>query len=342
MRLPTACSLVLCGVLSSLRAAEPLIDFPTDNHALAEGHPQDFFMFVERNFEGEKSHPWQGGQFGFVRGPVRSGGRVIYTHLHEGVDIKPMRRDAQGNPLDQVRAAAAGRIVHVSRVPGASNYGRYVVVEHLWDGCPYFTLYAHLASISVETGQTVRRGESLGVMGFSGVGIDRERAHVHFEVGLLLSKNFDAWHNANFPASPNRHGIYNGLNLAGVDPARLLLQARLNPHLKISDYFSSDEPAFSILINDSPNFSLIRTYPWLVPTGEVANPPAWKVTFSRTGLPLKVEASPERISEPRAVWVRETPSTISQMTKGYITGSASAPRLTDSGRRFARLLTWPD
>ena len=340
MMFSRAIAFLLCAIAGL--HAQPLIDFPTENHALTKGRPQDFFMFVERDFEGQKSQPWQGGQFGYVRGPQRSGESVIYTHLHEGVDIRPVRRDASGNPLDQVLAAAAGRVVHTSKEAGASNYGRYVVIEHRWDGSPYFTLYAHLASISVEPGQTVSQGQPIGILGFTGAGINRERAHVHFETCMLLSDNFDAWHNAHFPNSPNRHGLYNGLNLVGTDPSRLLIEAGKNPGLKISDHIASSEPFFSILINNSPNFSLVRNYPWLVPAGEVANPPAWKITFSRVGVPLKVEASKERLAEPRAVWVKETPYATLHATKGLITGSPSAPRLTDSGKRFARLLTWPD
>ena len=81
-------------------------------------------------------------------GPLRDGGKILYLQLHEGIDIRPVHRDALGNPSDEVRAAASGNVVYVSRESGASNYGRYVVVEHLWDGCPYYTLYAHLSSIS--------------------------------------------------------------------------------------------------------------------------------------------------------------------------------------------------
>jgi len=332
---------VLICALTGLRAA-PLLDFPTDNHALLKGRPQDFFMFVERDFEGEKSRPWQGGQFGFVRGPQRSGDKVTFIQLHEGVDIRPVSRDAQGEPLDQVRAAAGGKVVHTSTVAGASNYGCYVVIEHRWEGSPYYTLYAHLASIAVQPGQTVGQGESIGVVGYTGAGINRERAHLHFEICLLLSPNFESWHAANFPGNPNQHGLYNGLNLAGTDPSRLLLEARRNPALRISDSFAAGEPFFSIIVNNSPNFSLVRTYPWLVPAGEVANPPAWKITFSRPGIPLKIEAVKEPVAGPVAVWVEDTGQALVSTTKGLITGTPSAPRLTDSGLRFARLLTWPD
>jgi hypothetical protein len=328
----------MLGVLQ----AEPLLDFPTDNRALLEGRPQDFFMYVNRDFEGEKSQPWQGGQFGFVRGPVRAGSKIRYAQLHEGIDIRPIHRDAQGNPADEVRAAAAGIVVHASHEAGASNYGRYVVLEHRWEGCPFYTLYAHLASISVAPGQSLRQGESLGIMGFTGSGIDRERAHTHFEVCIMLSRNFEAWHDVHFPRDPNRHGIYNGLNLVGVDPAALLLAAHRDAALKISDCFASAEPFFKITVRNSPNFYLIRAYPWLVARGEIANPPAWTITFSRYGIPIKVEAARTPVTEPIVAWVRQTGEPYARITKNVVTGPSASPRLTASGRRFAKLLTWPD
>jgi murein DD-endopeptidase MepM/ murein hydrolase activator NlpD len=332
---------VLLFVLGVLRA-EPLLDFPTDNRALLEGRPQDFFMYVNRDFEGAKSQPWQGGQFGFVRGPVRDGSKIRYIQLHEGIDIRPLHRDAQGNPTDEVRAAATGTVVHVSHDAGASNYGRYVVLEHRWDDCSFYTLYAHLASIFVEPGRSLRQGDALGIVGFTGSGLDRERAHIHFEVCMMLSKNFEEWHEVNFPKDPNRNGIYNGLNLIGTDPAALLLAAHKNPTLRISDYFASAEPTFKINVKNSSNLYLIHAYPWLIARGEIANPPAWTITFSRYGVPIKVEAAQSSVTEPMVAWVKETGQPYAHITKNLVTGPPGSPRLTKSGMRFAKLLTWPD
>lgn len=331
--------LALCAPLAL--QAQPLVDFPTQNRALAEGQPEDFFMYVDRDFEGQKSKPWQGGQFGYVRGPVRSNGAINYIQLHEGIDIRPLSRDAQGVPLDIVKAASAGEVVHVSPEARASNYGRYVVIAHRWDGHIYYTLYAHLASISVQKGQAVAQGAPIGVLGFTGAGINKERAHLHFEVCLLLNENFEGWHATHFPGNANHHGLYNGLNLVGMDPSRVLLEARNNPSFKITDILRASEPVFKITVKNSPNLSLLKRYPWLVPPGLSAQPPAWTIAFSRHGVPLSAEPA-QAVTGPTLAWVAESKQAYSHITKGLVSGPPGAPRLTDSGVRFAKLLTWPD
>src|SRR5438874_6767764 len=113
---------------------------PTDNDALLRGDGPEFYQYIERDYRGEKSTPWQGGQYGFVRDPQQTAAGLIYTRFHEGIDIKPLRRDARGTPLDDVCACADGKVVHANPVAGFSNYGKYVVIEHEWDGCRYYSL----------------------------------------------------------------------------------------------------------------------------------------------------------------------------------------------------------
>src|SRR6266513_4558101 len=128
---------------------------PTDNDAIFSGDGPGFYQYVERNYKGAKSTPWEGGQYGFVRDPTDTAGGVVYTRFHEWIDIRSLHRDAHGEPLDEVRAIAAGKVVHVNPVPGYSNYGKYVVIEHRWDGSNYYSLYAHFSSIRVHTGDSV-------------------------------------------------------------------------------------------------------------------------------------------------------------------------------------------
>lgn len=331
--------LVAAFALSGARAA--LFDFPTQNRALLDGHPEEFYMYVERDFEGQKTRPWEGGQFGFVRGPQRTSEGVIYATLHEGVDIQPLKRDPSGNPLDDVVASAAGRVVHVSKEAGASNYGRYIVVEHPMGGCQFYSLYAHLASTAVVPGQEVRQGEILGRLGYSGAGIDRQRAHVHFEIGVVLSENFEGWYAAHYAGNPNKHGIFNGMNLSGIDPAAILLASAKDPGFQITKYLSGLEPVFKLTIPNSTDLSLLRNYPWLVPDGEIANPPAWTISFTGTGFPIRAVAAANAVNAPEVAWVKDSPTSYIHATRGLIGGSPGHPRLTESGQRFASLLTWP-
>ena len=84
----------------------------------------------------------------------------------------------------------------------------------------------------------MRQGEKLGIMGHTGSGINRERAHVHVELNLLLNDHFEAWHDTFFPSDPNYHGIYNGLNLAGLDLPRLILALRRNSSLTLPAFLA--------------------------------------------------------------------------------------------------------
>ena len=315
-----------------------LFDWPTENRALLEGRPQDFYMYVNRNFEGEETKPWEGGSFGFVRGPQRLDGEVVYTTLHEGIDIAPTRRDTAGNPLDAIHASADGLVVHTSREAGASNYGRYVVIEHQIDGSRFYTLYAHLSEITVQPGQRVSQGDKIARMGFTGAGIDRERAHLHFEITLMLSSDFEAWHRKHFAGSPNKHGLYNGLNLVGLDPAPILLESSKNPSFRLSDHFRSRKPFYKITVPASAALSLIQRHPWLVPDGEPANPSAWMIAFTQTGFPVEARAANDPAGEPKVSWVADTRQSYHHATRGIIAGSPSGPHLSDSGKRFVQLL----
>src|SRR4029453_17956946 len=159
---------------------------PTDNDALFSGGGAPFYQYIERNYKGVKSTPWQGGQYGFVRDPPAAAGGVVYTRFHEGIDIRPLNRDAHGEPLDEVRAIADGKVVHVNSVPGYSNYGKYIVIEHGRAGSNYYSLYGHLSSIAVQPGEATKRGQRIAVMGYTGTGLKRERAHLHLELNLML------------------------------------------------------------------------------------------------------------------------------------------------------------
>jgi murein DD-endopeptidase MepM/ murein hydrolase activator NlpD len=318
-----------------VQSQQPMLILPTENQGLFHGDLAGFYQYVQRDFEGQISQAWEGGQYGFVRNPVRFGSAIIYTRFHEGIDIRPLTRDAGGEPTDVVHAIAAGKVVYTNTVAGNSNYGRYVVVEHSFENCPYYSLYAHLNVITVNPGDQVTQNAPLAVMGHTGEGIDRERAHLHLELNLMLNGHFNEWQSKYFPKDVNRHGIYNGMNLAGIDIGRFYLQLQKDPKLTVAQFVQSGEPWYRVIVPRSPQMDLQERYPWLIQGSQTGQ--SWELTFDRTGLPLRLRAVEEGATEPILSWVH--PSTYPQnwMTKNHIQ-NRSAPALTKEGRRFMELI----
>ncbi|MBL9132491.1 MAG: M23 family metallopeptidase [Verrucomicrobiaceae bacterium] len=327
--------LLLC-LVTSLRAQVSLV-LPTENDALLRRQPESYFQFVDRSFEGEKTTPWEGGQFGFVRDPRRVGGGIAYARFHEGLDVKPLRRDAKGDPLDEVRAIADGEVVYVTAAANLSNYGRYIVLRHDFPGTgPLFSLYAHLREARVAAGQRVKAGQGIGLLGYTGAGIDQRRAHVHVELNLLLNSQFDAWHAAHF-TTPNHHGIYNGMNLIGTDLQALFLARQRDPGLSLDGFLRGLEEAYRVRVPAAARMEIVRLYPWLVasPGGKAAS---WEVSFTRWGQPLAVRGADEAVAEPVVSAVRDSGLPHYLHTRGIVTGSGSSGKLTVEGLRFVKLV----
>jgi murein DD-endopeptidase MepM/ murein hydrolase activator NlpD len=86
-------------------------------------------------------------------------------HFHSGLDLAA----PAGTP---VLAPADG----VAEVGSGGSCGVHVVVDH---GGGIVTLYCHLQSAAVASGEPVGRGERIGSVGSSGLATG---AHLHFEV----------------------------------------------------------------------------------------------------------------------------------------------------------------
>jgi murein DD-endopeptidase MepM/ murein hydrolase activator NlpD len=315
---------------------------PTDNDALFSGGGSAFYQYVERNYKGAKSTPWEGGQYGFVRDPTDTPGGIVYTRFHEGIDIRPLRRDAHGDPLDEVRAIASGKVVHVNGVPGYSNYGKYIVIEHHWNGSNYYSLYGHLSSIAVQSGETVKRGQRVAVMGYTGTGLNRERAHLHLELNLMLSHQFETWYNAFFRNDPNHNGIYNGMNLAALDVARLYLALHKDPSLTIPQFLGHEETFYKVALPKSRHFELPKLYPWMLAAGSRNGESSWEVSFAQSGVPLRIESSDKRVTQPELSYVKKSSIDYSHLTRDVISDRSANAHLTDYGRQLMRLLIYPD
>jgi murein DD-endopeptidase MepM/ murein hydrolase activator NlpD len=268
---------IFLGLVSAALAVGRVeISWPTPNRAWAEGRPLGDYLQ-----QAGSGKPESGGF-----GGVRNGG----TRFHEGIDIKPVSRDRRGEPADAVFAAMDGVVRHISANPGKSSYGRYIVVEHPAQTPAVYTLYAHLSRIApgVKAGDAVRRGETIGTMGHSAGGytIPRSRAHLHFEIGLMMTTEFQAWYDAQKFGSPNDHGIWNGLNLAGIDPLDFLNAWRARRVNTFADYFARMRPAVRLRLATRRTPDFVRRYPGLLTKSLPAAIGGWEIAFNWTGLPF--------------------------------------------------------
>jgi septal ring factor EnvC (AmiA/AmiB activator) len=98
-------------------------------------------------------------------GIVTSGFGPRWGRMHNGLDIAAASGSA-------IAAAQGGTVIQASAYGG---YGNMIVIDH---GGGFTTVYAHLSSYSVSTGQSVSAGSVIGAMGCSG---SCTGPHLHFE-----------------------------------------------------------------------------------------------------------------------------------------------------------------
>lgn len=85
--------------------------------------------------------------------------------IHRGIDLVSKNRT--------IMAADNGKVTFAGT---QKSYGKVVIIDH---GNGYETLYAHLSSISVSSGDKVQKGDKIGVMGSTG---NSTGVHLHFEI----------------------------------------------------------------------------------------------------------------------------------------------------------------
>lgn len=319
-------------------AANTTLVLPTVNDHIYGDDGNQFYMYCTRVFEGKASRPWTAGKYGFVRTLRRTKDGVIGTKFHEGIDIKPIKRDRASNPMDDVTSVAAGVIAYVNPYAGNSNYGKYVVVKHMWNCGPIYSLYAHLSTTNVKSGDHVKQGQKLGKMGYTGRGINRERSHVHMEFDILLSSRFEIWHNKSF-GSKNHHGLHNGFNLAGLDIAELFLAQKKNKSLTVPQFLATQTVYYKVTVPRKGPLDIVIRYPWMAKGNHNAHSPSWEISFTASGFPLAVSPSMRTVTSPRVTAVTKCLSKQEYHTKKLLTGTGHRASLTATGKRYISLVT---
>lgn len=279
----------LPAVLLGFAALAQPFQLPTANRALFEKGGE------ERYFVGTTGKPWQSGTFGCVRSEG--------YQLHEGLDIRCLKRDRRGEPIDPVMASCDGSVAYVNQRVSASNYGKYIILRHQIEGMEVFTLYAHLSEVAdgIRAGRAVKAGEVIATMGRTSntrERISKERAHVHFEIDLFLSDRFPIWYRKEHPKERDDHGIWNGMNLVGVDPRLVLLEQNAQgAKFSLLRFIQGRPELWRVLVRDV-SIAFAKRYPMLVRSNPVAQKEGiagYEIAFDFNGVPIAL--TPRAASE---------------------------------------------
>lgn len=229
------------------------------------------------------SNEIQSGNFGCVRSKG--------AQFHEGIDLKSFSRDARGESTDPVRSILPGKVVYAHGQSNKSTLGSYVVIEHSDGEMTFLSLYAHLRSIErgIVRGSRVAAGQKIATMGRSAsYTIPRHRAHLHFEISLLLTDRFQSWYDWKEFPDANLHGIYNGINLKGIDPVAFFEELHWGNGRGLRSVLEKQATAFSIAVGTRQVPDFLRRYPALlngsIPKRGLAG---WKIDFTWYGVPKK-------------------------------------------------------
>lgn len=330
------CAFILLSYTAGFSAPLKLV-LPTDNKGIFEGKPEKFYMYVDRVTDGVSSKPWTGGKYGYWRTLRNTREGLLPTKFHEGVDIAPLYRDKAGRPLDLVSSIAKGKVVYTNSVSSRSSYGKYVIVQHNWGHGPFYSLYAHLASVNCSIGQKVNPGSTLGKLGYTGVGINLRRAHLHLELGIMLHTDFEKWHSLHHPKSKNYHNRHNGINISGLDIAALFIMHKTNPHITIPQFLKNTPVQYKVIVPRNKKMELPKFYPWLVTSNNTS--PSWEISFSDSNFPLSISPSSRSCSAPILSYVKSQQMDQKYRTRYYIKGTSNNAHISSSGSRFIQLVT---
>jgi len=309
--------------------------FPTANRALLEedGAP--------RFFTGTLGNNWPAGAYGCVR---NSGWR-----MHEGVDIQCLERDKKGESIDPVWATADGAVVYINTQPWSSAYGVYVVLRHQIDSLAVYSLYAHLRRVEagLRVGQSVKAGQRIGTLGrTANHTISKSRAHLHFELTLIVNDQYDSWRRKSQKGSKNQHGKFNGINLAGFDPAVVLEECHSpGKSFSLLTHLRNKKALYRAIVRDT-KFPWLQRYPRLIkrnPVTEREGVAGYEISVDFSGLPfLMIPRAESEIESAAKIQLLDVDP--EEYKKGHcrqhVEKKGRGWALTGRGTQFLELLTY--
>jgi len=96
------------------------------------------------------------------------GGGKIKAHNHKGQDIAAPTGT-------KVKSVDDGVVVRSSPVAQGGGYGNFIIIKHK----DFYSAYGHLSKREVNKGDTVKKGQLIGLVGSTGMSTG---PHLHFEI----------------------------------------------------------------------------------------------------------------------------------------------------------------
>ncbi len=193
-------------------------------------------------------------------------------------------------------ASADGTVAYINPQAGLSNYGIYIILRHRIEGLDVYTLYAHLREPKngLRAGQSLKAGDVIGILGRTSntrQRITQERAHVHFEIDLLLNDRFVEWHKRNYPGQRNDHGLWNGHNLIGIDPTPIFkAQAAQGKSFSLLEHLRNQTELCRVVVRDT-QFSWLKRCTPLIRRNPVADREGfagYEIALNFNGMPFQL------------------------------------------------------
>ena len=328
--------LIVIGLSALKLSAQSPFQFPTANHALYDAGAELKFLAPT-----SPDRSWTTGSFGCVR--------TDGWQMHEGLDIRSIQHDRREEPTDPVMASADGTVMYVNSKGGLSNYGKYIVIRHVVEGLEIYSLYAHLSEITVSADKAVHAGDVIGVMGRTSntsERIGKERAHVHFELNVLMNDNFSAWFKKNQAGERNDHGNWNGQNLNGIDPLNVLLGEKPGAKKFSLLTFMRSQTELCRVVVRATSFSYLKHYAPLVlknPKADQEGVAGYEIALNYNGVPFAL--LPRAASEIKGAGKVQLLSVNeaeyhAHPCRKLVTQHGSRWLLTEKGQRQIQLLTY--
>ena len=181
-------------------------------------------------------------------------------------------------------------------------------------------------------------------MSSSAEAIAKDRAHVHFELDLLVNDNFAAWFRTGSPGERNDHGEWNGQNLTGLDGREILL-AEKSGKFNLLDFMRGQTELCRVLVR-ATNFPYLKRYAALVlrsPTAEKEGAAGYEIALNYNGVAFAL--MPRTASEIKGgakfqlLSVNEAVQKANPCRK-LVVKRGSRWQLTDKGVRELEILTY--